>query len=105
MIDDEKWEFIVRNLKRIETNDNEYSDLMSNLGIDPESKLYSYFISTQTSLIKSLQKLCGDEHNTIDWFIYETEFGLKNMEAGLKEDMRTIKTYEDLRWLIEVTNK
>lgn len=29
--------------------------------------------------------------------------GRKEMEAGPKDDMRTIKTVDDLLWLIEVT--
>src|SRR5574337_1119678 len=38
--------------------------------------------------------------NDLTWYAYENDFGRRGNEAGVREDMRPIRTPADLAWLI-----
>jgi len=46
-----------------------------------------------------------DPEGWIMWYILENEYGAKEYEAGYGNDMRNIKTPEDLLWLMNVRSE
>lgn len=42
----------------------------------------------------------GDNGGWLEWFIWEDEWGRKEYDAGYDDDVRPIKTIEDLLWVI-----
>jgi hypothetical protein len=56
----------------------------------------------QDALITTLSLLAEDNFDSLNWFIFECDYGRSPMEAGLKGNMKLIRTVDDLRWLIEL---
>ena len=47
-----------------------------------------------------LEEVVGDKGEHISWFIYDNDMGRCGLEAGVKGNMKPIKTVDDLIWLI-----
>jgi hypothetical protein len=67
-----------------------------------ESDMHRSIWSLQTELTRMTAKLIGDDFDWLGWYQFENGFGEKNMEAGIRGDMRVIKTLEDLLWVIQL---
>lgn len=51
---------------------------------------------------EAVAKNVGDDSDWLNWYQFENGMGKKCLSAGYDDDMREIKTLEDLLWLIEV---
>ena len=56
----------------------------------------------QLKYTKAVAKNIGDDSDWLNWYQFENGMGKKCLSAGYDDDMREIKTLEDLLWLIEV---
>lgn len=102
-INENHWAFVESKLLQMQAQRKRLHDSVELLMLHPESPVYESQHILEQALIDSLEQLIGDANQTIDWFVHETNFGEKAMEAGFQDDMRTINTFEQLRWLIEAT--
>ena len=59
----------------------------------------------EVGYIKAIAELAGDKDQWIYWYIYENDFGRKEMEAGFDGKMKRIKSTRDLLNLIEEGKK
>lgn len=58
--------------------------------------------------VDAVMQIIGDERQWLSWFIYDNEFGAKGFEAGFLDEeietdnqMRNIRTIDDLIWLLD----
>lgn len=58
----------------------------------------------QTDLTRAYAALLGDAIEPLEWYAADNDMGRKGRKAGIPGDMRTIRTVEELLWLIEVTD-
>lgn len=67
-----------------------------------------YMISTisdgiETTYTKLISELIGDNNEWVDWFVYENDFGKKEMEFGYKDSITCkIKSIDDFIKLMEI---
>ena len=54
---------------------------------------------------RTLAELLGDDPGHLDWFWIENDMGKAELDAGYDDDIRPIKSLDDLVWLIEEGNK
>jgi hypothetical protein len=73
------------------------------LDLRPEGPVTTALWITQDALTKATAELVGDHAEWLNWFAADNELGAKGMEAGPDGQLRSIKTLEDLLWVIEVT--
>ena len=57
----------------------------------------------QTDLTHAYAALLDDAFESLSWYASENDMGAKGREAGIRSDVRPIRTAEDLLLLIEVT--
>jgi len=69
-------------------------------GMSPDSLLWTAVSGTQERLTRATEHIVGDTCQWMSWFWLENDMGMKGMDAGYQDDMRPIKTVEDLAWLI-----
>ena len=74
-------------------------------GGKPDSPLWEAQWAVHDALTHATAVATGYDAATLDWWLYETEAGGKSMKAGVRGDMRTIKTLKDLQWLCELSTK
>ena len=102
MTDNQKWEYIGKTIKKLETQSKRFDEATDKLMICPESPLVEPFGWLTDFLLDSLSLMVGDTDGNISWFIYDCEYGGNPKEAGCEGNMREIETIEDLRWLVEL---
>lgn len=80
--------------------DKQLSDLEMLFGFT-ESPFLDAIFRMQSEYTESVAKNVGDTSDWLNWYQAENDMGAKGYDAGFGEDMREIKTLEDLLWLIE----
>lgn len=80
--------------------DTHFDQLINIMGLHPEGETLTAVSVLQYVLTESTADLLGDEFEWLVWFWIENDMGVKGMKAGPPDDMRPIKTLEDLLWLI-----
>ncbi len=95
----ENWGFIEEVLESIK----KASKAQSTVGdfINPDCDFLQSAYKVESYLVEALALLVDDKAGWLEWFVYENAFGKKALKAGLKEDLRPIKTLTDLRALID----
>ena len=94
------WDFVekaLESLKKASKVQSAVSDF-----VNPDGAFMESAYRVENFLVDALALLIDDKGGWLDWFIYENDFGEKALEAGLKEDLKPIKTLDDLRALIEL---
>ena len=81
--------------------DSVLDSLNASVGLDLDSPLFTVSWATFQLALTTTATLIGDKAEWLDWYIYENDCGDKGYEAGPKEAMRSIRSVEDLLWLIE----
>ena len=81
-----------------------FDKLYAIIGVDTESELFDTMFKMHDNYMAMVSDKVGDDFDSLGWYVYENEYGEKAMEAGVKDDMRKIKTIDDLMWLMEVSN-
>jgi len=99
---DTKWEYISGVLISMRDRSDAMNKLMDAFDINPESALFKYFYEAHDDLISAMSLMVDDGKEAIEWYIYECDYGRKSMTAGVKENMKIIRTIDDLRWLVEL---
>lgn len=79
-----------------------FADLSQPLGCLAETPLFETVWQCFEAYTKTVEELVGDDYDTLTWFYLENDMGRKGMEAGYRDDMRPIKTLDDLIWLIDL---
>lgn len=66
-------------LKRLEDikKISEYASTLIDLGFDINSKIIEILFKSNNILVSSLENDMEDKYQTIDWFIFENDFGKK----------------------------
>ncbi len=103
MTTDDKWAFVAGVLIEMRDQTDKMQNIVSKLQISPESPIVTPCDKMQDSLISALSLLVEDDFDNLNWFIFECDYGRAPKEAGLKDNMKTIRTVDDLRWVIELT--
>lgn len=80
--------------------DTHFDQLINLMGLHPEGETLTAVYLLQDALTKSTAELVGDKFEWLIWFWTENAMGAQGMKAGPPDDMRPIKTLEDLLWLI-----
>lgn len=82
---------------------SKYYDILSDtIGMEPEGKLNDNLFMFHEFTIDVLEELIsGNNCGWIEWYIWENNYGEKEMEAGPTDDLRKIKNVDDLIWLLE----
>lgn len=102
MTNDEKWEHVEKILTLMKIQTDKFDKAVNGLMIAPESPLVEPNGWLEQFLIETLEKLIDDKDENIFWYVYECDYGENPKEAGYENDMREIKTVDDLRWLVEL---
>jgi hypothetical protein len=66
-----------------------------------ESPFTDAIFRMQSEYTDAVAKNVGDASDWLNWYQFDNDMGAKGYEAGFGDDMREIKTLEDLLWLIE----
>lgn len=103
MIKDDTWNFISGVLLQMRDQTDKMREATSSMLIAPESPLVAPCDVLQDCLISTLSLLIDDNFDNLSWFIFECDYGRDPKEAGLKGNMKPIRTVDDLRWLIELS--
>ena len=75
--------------------------LKSTLNPDPGCALYESIFKLLDVAVNATSLALGDNGEWLEWMIYENDCGHKGPEAGYINEMRPIRTAEDLLQLIE----
>lgn len=74
-------------------------------GLDAESMIGMALWGTFGEYSKLVSLLVGDESEWLSWYCWDNDMGEKGFKAGKKGRLRSIKTIEDLCWLISSGKK
>lgn len=89
--------------ERIDNILKPFEELSGTLADSPLVDVMDLVFSAYT---RTLAELLGDDEiGHLDWFWLENDMGKAEHEAGYDDDIRPIKTLDDLVWLIEEGNK
>jgi len=99
---DDKWAFVAGTLIEMRDQTDKMGEVVSQLQISHESPIVTPCDKMQDSLISTLSLLVEDYFDNLSWFVFECDYGRAPKEAGLKDNMKTIRTVDDLRWVIEL---
>lgn len=102
MISNENWELITKTLTKTREQNDRLEQATKGLMLSPESPLLESQAITECSLINVLAHIVGDAFDTLNWFVYECDYGRRALKAGRNDDMRLIDSYDQLRWLLEL---
>jgi hypothetical protein len=102
---DDKWNYVAGTLITMRNETDKLEAAIDAVKIDHESLLVTPCDVLQDCLIDALGLLIDNCFDSLEWFIYECDYGRKPKEAGVEGNMRSIKTMEDLRWLMELQVK
>lgn len=79
-----------------------FDDIFKVFGIGViDSKIFDTTYKCFDRYKEFVSEAVGDNSDWIGWYIYDNDCGEKELEAGFDHDLRSIKTVEDLVWLIE----
>lgn len=93
---------IVAELKNIlKENEKELSNIYNIFGANPDGNFQRSVFKLQDFAIKQTSKIIGDNEEWLDWFIYENDWGEKAFEAGYDDNLKEIKTIDDLVDLLD----
>jgi len=84
--------------------DSLYDELYNMFGMNPESKYSTIVYSILGNYIDLVAEVIGDRSEWLEWYIWDNECGSKGFEAGVNDNIRSVKTPEDLLWLIDIEN-
>lgn len=87
--------------KTITATDSQISALRAVLGMS-DCALYESIRQMQCRYTESVARNVGDKSEWLEWFWLENEMGARGHEAGVDDDMRKIKTLDDLLWLVKI---
>lgn len=95
----EKWDFVKEALYSIDAASK--AQVAACELINHDSALMDSTYKVEGFLVEALAMLVDDKDGWLYWFVHENHFGEKGLEAELEENMKPIKTLDDLRALIE----
>lgn len=93
-----KLEILKNFLDTAKANQRRRYQIIDQLNINPESILLDDSVIDQYQRL--IELLLGDTSGWISWYIYDNDFGIKGMEAGLHNRLESITTPEQLLELI-----
>ena len=102
MSKEEKLQILAEWQKRYEALDAQLNLLTKSIGCIAGSPLHEAVFTMFEEYTKLIAQLVGDGLESLNWYCYECDMGKSPREAGIKGDMREIKTLNDLLWFIEV---
>ena len=70
-------------------------------GFTDSVMLYDTLFAMEGFSIELVEELVGDKAKWIEWFVYENDCGEKEWPAGHRDNLKKIKTVDDLLELIE----
>lgn len=76
------------------------TDALVAVGFEPEAPIIDAAWKTFDALTARLEAELGDEHENLDWFAHENKMGKRGHQAETLMEVRTIRTLEDLAWLL-----
>ena len=92
---DKKWRFIEKTLKELQKNEE---FLIEN---DGDTTVVGIMMDL---VVTSLQALANDDQELITLFVYDAEFGERDVVFNIDgEDEFWIRSYSDLREIMEIT--
>lgn len=97
---DKNWVFVedaLESIKEASRVQNAVSDF-----VDSDSDFMKSAYNVEGYLVDALVILIDDKEGWLEWFVYENDFGRKALKAGPENDMKPIKTLNDLKVLIEL---
>lgn len=100
-IKEETWKFIEETLEKLKENEEYFIQIIDVIDVNPESNLVESFYKNVDLIIDSLSKLINDKENWLEFFVFHCDFGRNKMEAGFKDEIKKIDSFEKLRWIIE----
>lgn len=93
-------------LKTIVTNiESCLTQLDAVLGCIPESLLKTRVHELRKFAVEATAELVEDKSEWLDWFIFENEWGARELEAGYDNELKPVRTFADLVGLIEKSKK
>ena len=75
--------------------------LKPTLNPDPGSPFFSAAFELSNVAIKATAAAIGDRYEWVDWYVIENDCGRRGNEAGYTDQLKPIRTAEDLLDLIE----
>ena len=103
MTNSEKLAILTEWQTNMKASESDIEQFIAPLECAPESALYAIPWKLMDAYTKAVAQLVGDQAEWLSWHWSDNEWGEKSLEAGPTENMRQIKTLDDLVWLIEVT--
>jgi hypothetical protein len=70
-------------------------------GFTDRVMLYDTLFAMEDLSIELVEEIVDDKGKWIEWFVYENDCGEKEHEAGRRDNLKKIKTVDDLLELIE----
>jgi hypothetical protein len=89
-------------VKAAQDFDSQLDALSDVIGVVHESPFIAAVFRMQDAAISAVD----DEGGSVAWFVYDNQFGIKQLKATPDADkypMRPIKTVEDLLWLLQLS--
>lgn len=80
--------------------DKNYDKLNDFFGISPDVGFFNDVFEMEEEYISVVQKLIGDDSESIMWYIFDNNCGKKGKEASVNGKKKKIKNINDLIWLI-----
>lgn len=94
----------VKHLKWLEKyvkRNEKLTDSLIKHGYSIESNVVSELGFQSTSVINMVSKLVGDNHEWVEWYIYENDFGKKKLDAGRDGQLKKITNWDMLLDIVE----
>ena len=88
---------LVSNYKKISEN---YGKLDEIFGISPDCKFFDSVFKMEEEYISVVQKLVGDDTESVMWYIFDNNCGKDGKKASVNGKEKYIKNVDDLIWLI-----
>lgn len=98
--DRQKLAALTRWQQAMEQADAAIDPVIELLQLQPESPVCGAVWQLQRLLTDMTAELVGDQAEWLDWYAYENDMGRKGLEAGWRDQLREIRTLDDLLWVI-----
>ena len=99
---DDDWTHITETLEALRAHADRHDAAVDGLMIAPESPLREPYGQIEGLLLASLERIAGDDFDTLNWYVYDCDHGRNPKEAGQLDDLRLIDSLPRLHWLLEV---
>ncbi len=96
-----KKEAIEKFIKIYKQNELLIDKLQELFGFTDSVMLYDTLFAMEDFSIELVEEIVDDKDKWIEWFVYENGCGEKEYKAGLRDNLKKIKTVDDLLELIE----